>query len=63
MSAVVTHPLALFVFCLLVSFTGCSRFASQGVNVDGVRMHQRGDYQAAADRFRSTRPKSAGPKR
>lgn len=52
MSAVVTRPLALFVFGLLVSFTGCSRFASQGVNVDGVRMHQRGDHQAAADRFR-----------
>ncbi|MBN1855019.1 MAG: tetratricopeptide repeat protein [Pirellulales bacterium] len=30
---------------------GCSNLASQGINVDGVRMYQQGNYQQAAYRF------------
>ncbi len=36
-------------FVALVS-TGCG-VASQGMNVEGVRLHQAGDYQAATQRF------------
>lgn len=30
---------------------GCNNLASQGINVDGVRIHQQGNYQQAALRF------------
>jgi tetratricopeptide (TPR) repeat protein len=35
-----------------VAFAGCE-LASQGLNVDGVRMYQQGNYQGAAQRFNS----------
>ncbi len=34
-----------------VLLCGCNHFASQGMNVDGVRLHQHGDFQSAAARF------------
>jgi tetratricopeptide (TPR) repeat protein len=36
---------------LLLGATGCN-LASQGQNVDGVRLFNQGNYQAASDRFR-----------
>lgn len=32
--------------------SGCSQFASQGMNVDGVRKYKKGNYQGASQRFR-----------
>ncbi len=43
-------PLPLLVL-LLAGNAGCNHFASQGINVDGVRLQQSGHHQAAADRF------------
>ena len=47
------RKLVLCSFCTLpFALLGCSNLVSQGVNVDGVKMHQRGEYQSAANRFR-----------
>lgn len=37
-------------FTFLLALAGCE-LASQGMNVDGVRMFQQGNYQGAAERF------------
>ncbi len=39
----------LAVGCLAAA--GCSNFASQAANVEGVRLYQQGNYQQASDRF------------
>lgn len=47
------RPLArLLCAWLFVALAGCE-LASQGLNVDGVRQFQQGNYQAAAERFTS----------
>jgi tetratricopeptide (TPR) repeat protein len=41
---------AALVGCIAVT-SGCSNFASQAANVEGVRLYQQGNYQQASDRF------------
>ena len=43
-------PAALLVGSCLAS-AGCSNFASQAANVEGVRLYQQGNYQQASDLF------------
>lgn len=49
------QPSSFRLFCgpllLLIAAAGCQQFASQGLNVEGTRLHQQGNYDAARGRF------------
>ena len=46
-----TTPIVAAILACSLAAGGCSNFASQAANVEGVRLYQQGNYQQASDRF------------
>ncbi len=51
LSALASGLMASAMCICIVASSGCSNFASQAANVEGVRLYQQGNYQQASDRF------------